>query len=319
MKDVIISVIVPIYNAASTLDKCIQSIINQSYKNLEIILIDDGSTDNSLEICNFYRENDNRIKVFHKENGGVSSARNLGLQKISGMYISFIDSDDYLEQDMYEKMISVMKSNNSDLVICNFFNEDENGKNISKFYQKKAKMSFSFSSSKLLKMCYEYSSIDMFLWNKLYSRELIYNGKKPLLMNERISMSEDALFNVQILEQNHDFQCTYIKEKLYHYVNRNTSITNQKYNPKKLTYLYEKKAEIDCLLKNNIDANIPMALYVIFYNRNLLLYPDIVKQKELNEYYLLYKKNINFFELPFWLKIKYIIFFKKSKKNKKKK
>lgn len=109
MKDDLISVIVPVYNVEKYLHKCINSILNQTYKNLEIILIDDGSTDNSGKICDEYALKDNRIKVIHKENGGLSSARNAGLDICSGDYIGFVDSDDYIAEDMYEYLYVNLK------------------------------------------------------------------------------------------------------------------------------------------------------------------------------------------------------------------
>ena len=114
-----ISVIVPIYNVEQYLRKCIDSIINQTYKNLEIILVDDGSWDNSPRICDEYAKRDNRIKVIHKKNGGLADARNTGLKMITGNYISFIDSDDYIEKTMYEKMIKVILKYNADIIECN--------------------------------------------------------------------------------------------------------------------------------------------------------------------------------------------------------
>ena len=101
--DKLISVIVPIYNVEKYLTKCIESIINQTYKNLEIILVDDGSPDKSPIICDEYAKKDNRIKVIHKKNGGLSDARNYGMSLATGEYISFIDSDDYIDEEMYEK------------------------------------------------------------------------------------------------------------------------------------------------------------------------------------------------------------------------
>lgn len=102
MSDIRISVIVPVYNIKEYLERCVRSICNQSYKNLEIILVDDGSTDGSGDICDRLAKEDDRIRVFHKENGGSSSARNLGIREATGDYLGFIDSDDYIEPDMYE-------------------------------------------------------------------------------------------------------------------------------------------------------------------------------------------------------------------------
>ncbi|MEG2898607.1 MAG: glycosyltransferase, partial [Eubacterium sp.] len=99
----LISLIIPIYNSEKFLDRCIQSIINQTYKNIEIILVNDGSIDQSLEICQLYKKRDNRIVIINKKNGGVGSARNIGLQKAKGDYIGFIDSDDYIDKETYEE------------------------------------------------------------------------------------------------------------------------------------------------------------------------------------------------------------------------
>lgn len=113
----LISVIIPVYNSEKFIDRCMESILNQTYGNLEIILVDDGSKDDSLKCCNDYADRDSRVKVFHKENGGSSSARNLGVRNATGKYIGFVDSDDYIEPDMYESLASVF-DNNTDAVIA---------------------------------------------------------------------------------------------------------------------------------------------------------------------------------------------------------
>ena len=99
-----ISVVVPVYNVEKYLEKCVNSIVNQTYKNLEIILVDDGATDNSGKLCDELAKIDNRIKVYHKENGGLSDARNYGVERATGDYIGFVDSDDYIDAEMYEKL-----------------------------------------------------------------------------------------------------------------------------------------------------------------------------------------------------------------------
>lgn len=113
-----ISVIVPVHNLENYIEKTVTQLINQTYKNLEIILVDDGSTDNSFEICKKLEQKDNRIVVLHKENGGVSSARNLGIEKASGEYISFCDGDDGIEKDIYEFLYSNLVKDNADISIC---------------------------------------------------------------------------------------------------------------------------------------------------------------------------------------------------------
>ena len=117
----LISIIVPVYNVESYLKKCLESIINQTYKNIEIILIDDGSTDSSGKICDDYANKDKRIKVIHKQNGGVSDARNTALDICRGDYIGFIDSDDYIELDMYETLLKFLLNNNLDVAMCSSY------------------------------------------------------------------------------------------------------------------------------------------------------------------------------------------------------
>lgn len=114
----LISVIVPIYNVEKYLKKCIDSIINQTYRNLEIILVDDGSPDNCGKICDDYAQKDNRIKVIHKENGGQGSARNKALDICTGNYIAFVDSDDYIENNMFKTMLKILEENDADIIQC---------------------------------------------------------------------------------------------------------------------------------------------------------------------------------------------------------
>ena len=116
----VISVIVPVYNVEKYIDMCIRSILNQSYKKLEVLLIDDGSTDKSGTICDVYAQNDNRVKVFHKDNGGVSSARNLGLKRSTGAYVTFVDPDDWLEAEMLQHMLNAMQETHAQAAFCGF-------------------------------------------------------------------------------------------------------------------------------------------------------------------------------------------------------
>ena len=114
--DIVISIIVPIYNTEKYLNECVDSIINQTYKNIEIILVNDGSTDNCLKICDEYAKKDKRVKVIHKENGGLSSARNSGLDILTGKYVCFIDSDDYVATTFVYDMFNLITKYNADIV-----------------------------------------------------------------------------------------------------------------------------------------------------------------------------------------------------------
>ena len=113
-----ISVIIPVYNVEAYLERCLNTVCGQSYKNLEIILVDDGSTDNCLQICEEFAERDDRIKVIHQSNQGVSAARNTGLDAATGDYIAFVDSDDYIHPEMYERLYSLLKKHDADMSAC---------------------------------------------------------------------------------------------------------------------------------------------------------------------------------------------------------
>ena len=124
----LVSVIIPVYNTAKHLPTCLNSIINQTYQNLEIIVIDDGSTDNSSEIIKQYNEKDNRIKAFTQKNQGLSAARNTGLKNATGKYVTFVDSDDMIETNMIEKLLLALEKTKSDISVCSFKERTTNGK-----------------------------------------------------------------------------------------------------------------------------------------------------------------------------------------------
>ncbi len=171
MENELISVIVPIYNVDNYLEKCIDSIINQSYKNLEIILIDDGSTDDCGIICDKYKKNDERIIVIHKKNEGLSSARNKGLDIAKGNLISFIDGDDYIEHNMLATLKKNMEKYESDISIC-CCNHIKNNKKYNRFCNTSIKEFVSEGKCKYLNMYNEYSPLSNCVWNKLYKKEI---------------------------------------------------------------------------------------------------------------------------------------------------
>lgn len=169
MNEDLISVIIPVYNVEKYLDECITSVINQTYTNLEIIIVDDGSTDDSGDICEKYKSLDSRIKVIHKENGGLSSARNAGLKIATGKYVGFVDSDDYINSSMYEILYKAITDSNKKIACCDFFRfrtKDElpqNKTNIKKIVLDKVD-SIRYMLSKDY---FRFTS-----WNKLYLRTL---------------------------------------------------------------------------------------------------------------------------------------------------
>lgn len=165
----LVSIVVPIYNVELFLKRCLDTIINQSYSNIEIILVNDGSTDNSLKICNEYKEKDERIKVIDKKNGGLGSARNAGIDVATGKYIMFIDSDDYISYRMTERLLTILHQENADIVACDFKRFYENGKVEIKKDNKSIK---SYSSTEALISMFYNNGIRWGAWNKLYKKTL---------------------------------------------------------------------------------------------------------------------------------------------------
>ena len=224
----LISIIIPVYNVEKYLCRCIDSVINQTYKNLEIILIDDGSTDNSGKICDEYVLKDNRIKVIHKQNGGVSSARNTGLDVAKGEYIGFVDSDDYIERDMYEILYNLIVNNNVKISCCNkfIFSKDKNKFIESKSFPNKAGV---LSFEEILND----SKHDFYIWNKLFNRKLIGN----IHFNEQITLGEDLVFIYQLLQKAGN---AFFYEKAKYYYYNNTQSTTR-------THIF-KKGHINLIL-----------------------------------------------------------------------
>ena len=171
MKNPLISVVVPAYKVEEYIEKCLDSILNQTYKNLEIILVDDGSPDNCPKICDEYAKKDDRIKVIHKQNGGLSDARNRGIKEATGEYIAFVDSDDYLESEMYEYLYNLLIKYNADISICGYRTFDENSSmNVA------TKEETCFNTIEALKALSEDIEVKNFAWNKLYKRSLFVDN-----------------------------------------------------------------------------------------------------------------------------------------------
>ncbi|MEJ5103489.1 glycosyltransferase family 2 protein [Chryseobacterium sp. MYb328] len=210
-----ISIIVPVYNVESYLTKCLNSLVNQSHQHIEILVIDDGSKDNSGKIIKEYAEKyPNKIRAFTKENGGLSDARNFGLDRVTGDYIGFVDSDDYVAETMFEEMILLAEKHQSEIVICNIQKVDENGQVTQKLTQiphmpEKIKLEDHFSV---------FSDISYFACNKLFKKEL-FNQKrfKKGVHFEDIQLIPQLLLESETIAQTQNFH--------YQYLERTDSIT----------------------------------------------------------------------------------------------
>lgn len=171
--NILLSIIVPVYNAEKYLSRCIESLIIQTHKALEIILIDDGSQDNSSIICDDYKDRDERIKVIHQKNGGVSKARNVGLEYANGEYIAFVDSDDWVEPEMYEKLLQAALDNEADYVKCGFCHTD----GYKKDYVRWQKIGIIENDD--IMMYYFKGVLSVLVWNAIYRADLAKKVSYP--------------------------------------------------------------------------------------------------------------------------------------------
>lgn len=226
----LITVIVPVYNVEKYLRRCLDSIIGQTYQNLEILCIDDGSIDNSGEICEQYAARDARIKVIHQENQGLSTARNRGLDAAEGEYIAFVDSDDYILEDMYKKMLAKLLDYNVDLCVCQWQYEFSDGRQVVKkqnidptIYGRKASLEF---ARFLYRGNYE-NGVVVAAWNKLYRRALL----DKIRFEGRIH--EDDAFNGRIMAKN--ISVYVMEEQFYVYAQNGDSLTNKPFSANKFS------------------------------------------------------------------------------------
>lgn len=233
----LISVIVPVYNVEKYLKKCIKSIMSQSYTNLEIILINDGSTDNSGKICDELKDRDKRIKVIHKSNGGLSDARNAGLKIANGKYIGFVDSDDYIAEDMFETLYNINKKYNSDISIVSFY-EIYKDKVIGVRDSKKLQELTKIDAMKELLID---TNIQSYAWNKLFRRELFEGLEFPTNKN-----FEDIATTLLLFEKAN--KVVLLEKPKYYYVRRDDSIVgvrNYKTYKDYLDVIYDKYKYLD--------------------------------------------------------------------------
>ncbi len=226
----LISVIVPVYNVEKYLKKCVESIQNQTYKNLEIILVDDGSPDNCPQICDELAAMDERIRTVHRQNGGQSAARNSGLSVAKGEWIAFVDSDDYIDNDMYEKLYQAVENNQADLAVCGARIVNEVGDLLSP------------NKGNGEVKCYVgqdgygqlIPTLNNSVWNKLFQKELI----GELLFPVGCVHGEDFIFLLEYLRNVK--KIAIVNEEKYNYLQRQGSITNSGFSKRKLDEIRSK-------------------------------------------------------------------------------
>jgi glycosyltransferase involved in cell wall biosynthesis len=243
--DSCISVIVPIYNVEKFINKCIDSIINQTYRNLEIILVDDGSPDRCGHICDAYAQKDKRIKVIHKENGGLSSARNVGLDIAKGEYVMFVDSDDYIDKYMVDKLLEALKEYDADMSLCGICNVDEEYKPIYGTNSKRLPIKNEvISGRKAIERLSVYNGwCYTTAWSKLYSINLFKTIRFPVG-----KIHEDEFISHLIYGKCNKVSC--IQDALYYYVQRSNGIMGNVHSTNSIKEL------------DSVEAYVKRALYL---------------------------------------------------------
>ena len=226
-EDVLISVIVPIYKVEKYLDRCIESLVNQTYQNLEIILVDDGSPDNCPQMCDDWAKKDSRTKVIHKENGGLSDARNAGMQVATGDLIAYIDSDDWIDTDAFEKMYLTMQSDNSDIVSCGVKWVAENG---TLLHEVTVKQNEALDTACAMSEIIADGKLKQHVWNKLYRRRVVED-----IPFEKGKYHEDVFWSYQTIGRAN--KVSLMAESFYNYVQRSDSIMGENYSVKRLDAL----------------------------------------------------------------------------------
>lgn len=241
-----VSVILPIYNCEKYIERCINSILNQTYQNMQILLIDDGSTDNSGMICDNYSKSDSRIVVVHKKNEGVSKARNMGLELAEGEYITFVDADDWIENNMIEKMVSILEEKKVDIVRCNFFRNYRDGS------EKVNDIDYSEEiydiilnkdaiKNKIITKSLE-AKLRTYMYLLVFKKKLI---NEKLRFESEICLMEDLIFELQLLLKADSMYM--ISSPLYHYFQNYEGITKSN---KQLELKIESIFKVDDMITN---------------------------------------------------------------------
>ena len=276
VEEKLVSVIVAVYNIEEYLPRCIDSILAQTYRNLEIILVDDGSTDSSGSICDNYAKKDRRIMVIHKKNGGLSDARNAGLDKASGDYIGFVDGDDWIDEDMYRAMYEACEKEKAQIAACRYKQITRSG-----IIDASAGNSVSLSKAEALEIyvCGDeryliYNSV----WSKLFAKELIFGMRFPVGKN-----SEDIMFTTKAFCKME--RLAYLDKAYYNYVlDREGSIMNEKAGERRIKdEIPFWREQIAYIREAGMPTLSDKAAYH-FYRRMLFYYIDFMENRKTKEF-----------------------------------
>ena len=303
----LISIIVPVYKVESYLDRCVQSIVNQTYKNLEIILVDDGSPDNCGAMCDAWAEKDCRIKVIHKENGGLSDARNAGMAIATGSYMGFVDSDDYIAPEMYELLYGRIATDDSDIAACGVEMVWEN--DTPKRYLTKSGSAI-LNKEDAMQAVIDETWLKQPVWYKLYKTELVRDIPFPVgKYHEDIFWTWQAVARAEKVSV-FDTPC-------YYYLQRSGSIMGEGYSLKRLDAV-----EAKCLRLEYLEKSFPslfenaareLAFTCIYHGQKAVRFLNKKEQKTALDYLSQTVRNCGTFDIQ--LKFSHKIWLYLSKKH----
>ncbi len=281
MKDKI-SVIIPIYKVEKYLNRCVESVVNQTYRNLEIILVDDGSPDKCPEICEEWAKKDKRIRVIHKENGGLSDARNVGHRMASGEYIAFVDSDDWIHKDALETLKCFLERYNADIVECKAFST--NKKVDDKIIDRDKIVVSEFDRESSMRALLREEPLRQTVWNKLFKRTVIKD-----IDFKKGKYHEDEFWTYQVFDKAK--KILFLDVVLYYYFQRLDSIMGQAFSLRRLDaiegryrrflYIQDKFPELEAYTKENL------LFLIMYYGQQALKAADTEKRiffKEIEKY-----------------------------------
>ncbi len=261
----LISIIIPVYNVEKYLNRCLISVVNQTYNNLQIIIVDDGSTDNSGTMCDDWAKKDKRIEVVHQENGGLSAARNNGLAKAKGKYVFFVDSDDWISLNMIEKMNAAMLTNNADMVICQYISAYPNG------YMNRRKPIYGtqiLNTEEALKLLLEDRQISNHVWRKMYKLSLFDNNLFPINQNfEDIYIMSSLFINCK--------KIVYLDEAYYYYFQNEKGIVKSVNYKNCRDYYFATKHSRQIILEKY--PNLKQEIDLATWGNNLIILNDLKK------------------------------------------
>lgn len=280
MNQPLISIIVPVYNIETYLKRCVESILNQTYEHMEVLLIDDGSTDDSGHICDEFAKKDVRVRVFHKENGGSSSARNLGIRQAKGDYLGFVDSDDYIEPDMYAKMVEAITQYDCNIVQISRDEIDEQGNKLPDICQM-PKEAIVYPAEEFLKELILHIG-DCSFCTKLLNRDLFLNSGFP----EGV-LNEDFHLLVKMLEKGEKIvSLPYCKYHVFYRIGSNTRKTDKQDFSRVYKDCVDNADMVYDLVCDKYPALVNVALrFGLFQRLEYLLHIPISQMKKENEDY----------------------------------